>query len=168
MRISEFDSSLCPVARTVERAGDMWSLMILRDALHGLTRFDQFRKSLGVAPNILADRLTRLVEAGFLQRRPYSRRPPRDEYVLTEMGRDFRPVLYAIMAFGNRHFAKEGLASGLVDTETGAQAEPVVVDARTGRRVDDGSFALAAGPAADEPMLARMAFVAHAAEAGRL
>jgi DNA-binding HxlR family transcriptional regulator len=168
MRISEFDSSLCPVARTVERAGDAWSLLILRDALHGLTRFDQFRKSLGVAPNILTDRLMRLVEAGFLERRSYSQRPPRDDYLLTEMGRDFRPVLYAMMAFGNRHFAKEGLASGLVDAETGAPADPVVVDARTGRRVDDGSFALAAGPAADEMMLARMAFVTRVAEAGRL
>lgn len=168
MRISEFDLSLCPVSRTVERAGDMWSLLILRDALHGLTRFDQFRKSLGVAPNILAGRLARLVEAGFLARRRYSEHPPRDEYVMTEMGRDFRPVLYALMAFGNRHFAKEGLASGLVDTETGAPADPVVVDARTGRRMDDGGFALAAGPAADGPMLARMAFVARAAEAGRL
>lgn len=162
MRNSVRDLSLCPVARTVERAGDAWSLMILRDALHGLTRFDQFRKSLGVAPNILADRLARLVGAGFLQRRPYSEHPPRDEYVLTEMGRDFRPVLYAIMAFGNRHFAKEGLASCLVDAQTGAAADPVVVDARTGRRVDDGSFALAAGPAADEALRARMAFASRA------
>jgi DNA-binding HxlR family transcriptional regulator len=166
MRNPEFDRSLCPVARTVERVGDAWSLMILRDALHGLTRFDQFRASLGVAPNILTDRLSRLVEAGFLERRPYSRRPPRDDYVLTQMGRDFRPVLYALMAFGNRHFAKEGLASGLVDAATGAAAEPVVVDAVTGRRLDDGGFVLAAGPAADEALLARTAFAASAAAQG--
>ncbi len=132
--------------------------MILRDAMHGLSRFDQFRISLGIAPNILADRLDRLVAAGLLERRRYSQRPPRDEYVLTEMGRDFRPVLLAIMAFGNRHFAKEGMASQLVDAATGVPAEPVLVDARTGRSVDGPGFRLAAGPAADDQVRARMAF----------
>jgi DNA-binding HxlR family transcriptional regulator len=156
-----FDQSLCPVARTLERVGDTWSLMILRDALHGLTRFDQFRKSLGIAPNILTDRLAKLVEVGILEKRRYSERPPRDEYVLTPMGQDFRPVLLAIMAFGNRHFAKEGVASQLVDAETGVAAEPVLVDANTGRELGAAGFRFAAGPAADEGVLARMAFVAR-------
>lgn len=159
MKNDRFDRTLCPVARTLERVGDAWSLMILRDALHGLTRFDQFRKSLGVAPNILTDRLNRLVDAGLLERRRYSDRPPRDEYVLTAMGRDFRPVLFAMMAFGNRHFAREGVASQLVDAATGAAADPVLVDSRTGRPLDQPAFRLAAGPAADEGVLARMAFV---------
>ena len=163
MRNPDFDRSLCPVGRTVERVGDAWSLMILRDALHGLTRFDQFRKSLGMAPNILAERLGRLVEAGFLERRRYSERPPRDEYVLTALGRDFAPVLYALLAFGNRNFAREGVSSQLVDAASGAAAEPVLVDARTGRRLDDGGFQLAAGPAADAAMRARMAFVSRSA-----
>ena len=165
MKNDRFDRTLCPVARTLERVGDTWSLMILRDALHGLTRFDQFRRSLGVAPNILTDRLSRLVEAGFLERRRYSERPPRDEYVLTEIGRDFRPVLFALMAFGNRNFAKEGVASQLVDAATGTPADPVLVDAHTGRRVDEPGFRLAAGPAADEQVLARMAFVNRGAPA---
>jgi DNA-binding HxlR family transcriptional regulator len=159
MRNPDFDRSLCPVGRTLERVGDAWSLMILRDALHGLTRFDQFRKSLGVAPNILTERLGRLVEAGFLARRRYSERPPRDEYVLTATGRDFQPVLHALMAFGNRNLAKEGVSSQLVDAATGAAADPVMIDANSGRRLDDGTFKLAAGPAADEQVLARMAFV---------
>jgi DNA-binding HxlR family transcriptional regulator len=163
MRNPDLDRSLCPVGRTLERVGDAWSLMILRDALHGLTRFDQFRRSLGVAPNILAERLNRLVEAGFLERRRYSEHPPRDEYILTALGRDFEPVLYALMAFGNRNFAKEGVSSQLVDAGSGAAAEPILVDARTGRRLDDGGFKLAAGPAADEAVLARMAFVDRAA-----
>jgi DNA-binding HxlR family transcriptional regulator len=163
MRNPDFDTSLCPVARTVERVGDAWSLMILRDALHGLTRFDQFRKSLGVAPNILTDRLGRLVEAGLLERRRYSERPPRDDYVLTDLGRDFQPVLYAIMAFGNRNFAREGVSSQLVDATTGAAADPILVDAGSGRRLDDGGFKLAAGPAADDQVLARMAFIDRAA-----
>ena len=65
----------------------------LRDALHGLTRFDQFQKSLDIAPNMLTRRLNALVEGGLLERRRYNQRPPRDEYVLTERGRDFQPVL---------------------------------------------------------------------------
>ena len=158
MKSASFDQTLCPVARTLERVGDAWSLMILRDAVHGLTRFDQFRKSLGVAPNILTDRLAKLVQVGILERRRYSERPPRDEYVLTPMGQDFRPVLLAIMAFGNRQFAKEGVASELVDVQTGASACPVLVDANTGRELGPTGYRFAPGPAADEVVRARMAF----------
>ena len=154
------DQTLCPVGRTVDRVGDGWSLLILRDAFHGLTRFDEFRKSLGVAPNILTDRLSYLVETGFLERRRYNERPPRDEYVLTPMGQDFRPVLLTMMAFGNRNFAREGVASELVDVRTGAPARPVVVDANTGRELDYAGYRFAPGPAADETVLARLA-LAH-------
>ena len=104
MRNPELASSICPVARTLARVGDGWSLLILRDAFLGRTRFDDFRTSLGVAPNVLTDRLSRLVAAGFLARRLYSERPPRDEYVLTARGRDFRPVMDALYAFGERAF----------------------------------------------------------------
>src|SRR6185369_4449713 len=136
-----FDQTLCPVARTLERVGDPWSLLILRDATQGLTRFEQFRTSLGVAPNILTDRLKRLTAAGLLERRRYSEHPPRDEYVLTDMGRDFVPVLLALMAFGNRHFDKEGVARQMVDAVTGRPADPVLVDANSGRRLDGPGFA---------------------------
>jgi DNA-binding HxlR family transcriptional regulator len=97
---------VCPVARTVARVGDAWSLMVLRDAFLGRRRFDEFRTSLGVAPNILAERLGKLVDAGLLERRRYSERPPRDEYVLTEMGRDFQPVVDALKAFGERRLPR--------------------------------------------------------------
>jgi DNA-binding HxlR family transcriptional regulator len=106
-------------------------MMILRDAGLGLTRFDQFRTSLGIAPNILTRRLKMLVEAGLLARQRYSERPPRDEYVLTEAGRDFLPVLSAIGAWGAKHHGG-GKVSRLVDTETGRVVEPVVVDRGTG------------------------------------
>ena len=90
--------------------GEWWSILILRDAFAGLTRFDEFQDSLGIAPNMLTRRLNALVEDGLLERRRYSERPPRDEYVLTERGRDFRPVLLAMMAWGNRHFAPKAPA----------------------------------------------------------
>ena len=155
-----FDPGQCPVGRTLERVGDTWSLMILRDAFHGLSRFDQFEQSLGVAPNILSKRLAALVETGFLERRPYQQRPVRHEYVLTEMGRDFAPVLTALMAFGNRHFAAEGIASQMVEASTGRAVEPMVVDRQTGLPVDDPRFTLAAGPAAGEATRARVALIA--------
>ncbi len=80
----------CPIARSLEHVGEWWSILILRDAFRGVTRFEGFRDSLGIAPNILTRRLKALVAAGLLERRRYCERPPRDEYVLTERGRDFR------------------------------------------------------------------------------
>src|SRR5215207_5012605 len=108
MQRKSFRTMPCPIARSLERVGEWWSILIIRDALHGMTRFDEFQKSLGIAPNMLARRLDALVEEGLLQRRRYSERPPRDEYLLTERGRDFKPVLAALVAFGKKHFAPPG------------------------------------------------------------
>ncbi|MEJ2815424.1 MULTISPECIES: helix-turn-helix domain-containing protein [unclassified Caulobacter] len=157
-----FDPGQCPIGRTLERVGDTWSLMILRDAFQGLSRFDQFEKSLGVAPNILAARLKDLVEAGFLDRRQYQERPARFEYVPTALARDFAPVMTALMAFGNRHYATEGVASHLVDAVTGLPAEPVLVDRRSGKPMDSPDFVYSAGPAAGPVVLERVAQVARA------
>jgi len=140
----------CPIARSLDRVGEWWSILILRDAFHGLTRFDQFQESLGIAPNMLTRRLNALVESGLLERRQYSAKPPRSEYVLTALGRDFRPVLWALLAFGNRNFAPEGKSVVLVDRETGAVAEPILVDAVSGKPMLEDLFRSAAGPAADE------------------
>ncbi|MDB5703969.1 MAG: DNA-directed polymerase subunit beta [Sphingomonas bacterium] len=127
----------CPIARGLCRVGDAWGMMILRDAGGGATRFDQFQRGLGIAPNILTRRLAALTEAGLLERRRYSERPPRDDYVLTEMGRDFRPVLWSILAFGNKHFAPEGPAVQIVDSKTGEVVIP-------------------SGTLLDEPMIAQI------------
>ncbi|MGH7045766.1 MAG: winged helix-turn-helix transcriptional regulator [Stellaceae bacterium] len=158
MRRKSFGNMRCPVARSLERVGEWWSILILRDAFHGLRRFDEFQKSLGVAPNMLTRRLNRLVEAGLLERRRYSEHPPRDEYVLTPSGRDFHSVLLALSAWGSRHFAPdEGAAVQLVNLRTGAVVEPVLVDAATGEPIVGGSFAVVAGPGADEAMRERLA-----------
>ena len=105
----------CPIARSLERVGEWWSMLIMRDALHGYTRFDQLQQSLGIAPNMLTRRLNALVDAGLLARRRYSEHPPRDEYVPTARGVDFRPVLVALLAWGNRHFAPEGASVQIVN-----------------------------------------------------
>jgi DNA-binding HxlR family transcriptional regulator len=110
MQRKSFADMTCPIARSLEHVGEWWSMLILRDAFGGTTRFDGFQQSLGIAPNMLARRLAALVEAGLLERRRYSERPPRDEYVLTERGRDFKPVLIALVAFGKKHFAAPGRA----------------------------------------------------------
>ena len=148
MRRKSFGDMQCPIARSLERVGEWWSMLILRDAALGLTRFDQFQESLGIAPNILTRRLNKLVEAGLLERRRYSDRPPRYEYVLTEAGRDFRPVLWAFLAWGNRHFAPEGPSVLIVDSKTGAQADPILVDRISGRPLVPPDFRSAPGPAA--------------------
>jgi DNA-binding HxlR family transcriptional regulator len=161
VRRKSFGNMQCPIARSLERVGEWWSILILRDAFHGLTRFDEFQENLGIAPNMLTRRLKALVEAGLLERRRYSERPPRDEYVLTQAGRDFRPVLWALLAWGNRHFAPEGPSVVIVDSQTGAEADPVLVDRNSGRPLVAPDFRSAAGPAADARTRHRHPFVAR-------
>ena len=157
MRRTSFKHMDCPIARSLERVGEWWSILILRDAFAGMTRFDQFSESLGIAPNMLTRRLQALVKSGLLTRRRYSARPARYEYVLTERGRDFRPVLLAMLAFGNRHFAPEGASVTIVEAATGAPAEPALVDLRTGRLLVEPDFAVVAGPAANKATRERFA-----------
>src|SRR6187549_3124675 len=128
MQRKSFADMTCPIARSLEHVGEWWSMLILRDAFGGTTRFDDFEQSLGIAPNMLTRRLNALVEAGLLERRRYSERPPRYEYLLTERGRDFRPVMQAMLAWGNRHFAPEGPSVVIVNRETGETADPVLID----------------------------------------
>jgi DNA-binding HxlR family transcriptional regulator len=131
MDTEKLSFGICPVGRGLARAGDAWSMLILRDAGLGRTRFDDFQKGLGIAPNILTRRLAALVEAGMLERRRYNDRPPRDEYVLTEAGRDYLPVLQALGGWARKHFG-EGAMSELVETSSGRTITPLVVDAETG------------------------------------
>ena len=147
MQRTSFADMPCPIARSLERVGEWWSMLILRDAFAGLTRFDQFQASLGIAPNMLSRRLAALVEAGMLERRRYSERPPRDEYVLTERGRDFRTVLLALLDFGHRHFAASPNGTRIVDAATGELAEPVLVDRRSGRLIIGPDYKVVKGRA---------------------
>jgi DNA-binding HxlR family transcriptional regulator len=144
MRHASFADMDCPIATTLERVGEWWSILILRDAALGRTRFDQFEASLGISPNSLTRRLAGLVDAGMLERRSYQLRPPRSEYVLTERGRDFLPVLIALSGYGIKHFPPQRLALRLMDTETGQPVRTVMIDEATGRPVTDPRFAFVA------------------------
>ena len=124
----------CPIARGIACIGDTWSMLILRDASNGITRFDQFRKSLQIAPTILTRRLATLTDEGLLEKQQYSQRPPRDEYVLTAAGRDYLPVLAMLGAWG-RKYRGGGKLTRFVDAETGIEIQPVAVDAVTGAKI---------------------------------
>lgn len=129
-----FSDEPCPIARSLAFVGDAWSMLILRDAHTGLTRFDQFRKHLGIAPTILTRRLAVLTEEGLLEKRPYSEHPPREEYLLTAAGRDFLPVLFMLAEWGRQHRGGGKLVR-FFDEETGTELKPVAVDEVTGAKI---------------------------------
>ena len=159
MQRKSFGDMPCPIARSLERVGEWWSMLIMRDALDGMTRFDEFQKSLSIAPNMLSRRLNALVEAGLLERHRYCDRPPRDEYLPTERGRDLRPVLVTLLAWGNKHFTPDGVSVQIADAKTGAVADPVLIDRTSGRPITEADFRFVAGPAADERMRQRFSRV---------
>src|SRR4051794_38710597 len=107
MRHSSLQRQNCSIARTVAVLGERWTLVILREAFTRRRRFEDMQRDLGIARNILADRLQTLVGEGILERRAYQERPRRYEYRLTEKGRDLYPVLIALMQWGDRYTAGE-------------------------------------------------------------
>jgi DNA-binding HxlR family transcriptional regulator len=112
--------STCPVARTVDIVGDKWTLLILRDAFEGLTRFTQFQRSLGVAKNILSGRLRQLVEAGVLVARPQADGAAYNEYVLTPKGEELFHLVVALREWGAENgFGDEEIRTAFVDSRTG-------------------------------------------------
>lgn len=105
MRRTAFADWPCSLARSVDLLGDWWTPLVLREAFYGVRRFDDFQRRLGIGRNVLTQRLHRLVDEGMLERRPYQSRPVRHEYVLTDKGRDFFPVVAAMQRWGDRWLA---------------------------------------------------------------
>jgi DNA-binding HxlR family transcriptional regulator len=103
-----YDNQVCSVARTLEAIGDRWTLLVVRDLFFGLRRFDDLQHDLGVARNVLTDRLSRLVDEGIVERRLYQERPRRYEYRLTAKGLDLWPVMISLMKWGDRHALDDG------------------------------------------------------------
>jgi DNA-binding HxlR family transcriptional regulator len=130
----------CSIARTVDLVGDGWTPVVLREAFYGTTRFDDFERVLGISRNVLTQRLASLVEAGLLEREAYQQNPPRYDYVLTEKGREFFPVLAAMMAWGDRWLApSDGPPVLFRHTSCGhdTQAEVVCAHCREPLELDD-------------------------------
>lgn len=138
-RKKESSTETCPVARTLDVVGDRWSMLIVRDAFDGAARFSDFQRRLGVARNILADRLRTLVEQGILALQPAADGSVYQEYVLTEKGADLFTVVVALRQWGERHLFAAGEArSALVDQASGrplAALRPMSAD---GKVVDAG------------------------------
>lgn len=157
MKRTDFTSMPCPIARGVGHAGEWWSMLILREAMYGVTRFDEFEKNLKIAPNMLTRRLADLVESGLMIRRQYQDRPPRFEYVLTEAGVAFQPVLLALAKWGNDYFSPEGHSIVMADRSTGEQVSPVLVDENTGRTLHPDNVRFLPGPMATPRINERLA-----------
>jgi DNA-binding HxlR family transcriptional regulator len=102
MQRTDFSEMTCSIARSLAVAGEPWSPLVLRDVWVGINRFDDMQRDLGISRKVLAERLSHLVEEGILERRPYSKRPPRYEYVLTGKGFEFIDVLMAMAQWGDR------------------------------------------------------------------
>lgn len=138
MRRTSFSSAPCPIARTTDLMGDWWTPIVMREAFLGRRRFDEFRRALSLSRGVLARRLARLVEEGLLEKRLYEQRPPRHEYLITEKGRAFYPVLAAMWRYGEDWLwgADSEPALQLFDRETGEVVRPLVVDERTGDAID--------------------------------
>jgi len=115
----------CSIQRTLDLVGDRWTLLILRDLFRGVRRFGQLQEDLGIARNLLADRLTKLVDAEIVEREPYQDRPVRHEYVLTHKGRDLSPSLVALMGWGDRWCSDGEPPTLLVHAECGTPLEQV-------------------------------------------
>jgi DNA-binding HxlR family transcriptional regulator len=103
----DYEGQNCSIARTLEVVGDRWTLLVIRDVALGRHRFDEVQASLGVASNVLTDRLTRLVAEGLLDRVRYSERPERFEYHLTKKGRELGVALLALMQWGDRYLSEK-------------------------------------------------------------
>jgi DNA-binding HxlR family transcriptional regulator len=146
MRRTSLQDDPCPVARSLDAVGDWWSLLIIRNIAQGMRRFGQMQASLGIAKNILSARLKTLVAEGILETRPAEDGSARQEYLLTEKGRDLFPVLVALRQWGEKHlFAHDAPNTVLVDRENG---EPVnlVVSAADGRPLQMHDAAVAPAP----------------------
>jgi DNA-binding HxlR family transcriptional regulator len=140
----------CSVAQCLEIVGEWWSLLIVRDAFLGVTRFDDFQSRLGISRNILTGRLNRLVDNGVLTRVPYQDHPPRSEYRLTDKGRDLWPVVTAMRQWGDQWAAPGGPPLNMRHSACGRIVEAVPVCSHCREPLDARAVTAVPGPGASE------------------
>ncbi len=148
MRRKTFHQMNCSVARALEVVGEWWTMLIVRDCLRGVTRFDQFQSRLGISSNILIERLERLVEADVLIRVPYQDRPIRHDYRLTDKGRDLWMTLTVMRQWGDRWESPAGPPVVLEHTACHHQATVVPTCSACGEPLDRQSLGAHPGPGA--------------------
>ena len=146
MLVRTYEGQVCSIARSLEVVGDRWTLLVIRDVVLGHHRFDQLLASLGVASNVLSDRLNRLVAEGILERVRYSERPERFEYRLTTKGRELGVALIALMQWGDRHLSEK--PPRIARRRTDQSPVSVRLIAGDGSTVHSDDLELVAGPGA--------------------
>ena len=143
----------CSVAQCLEVVGEWWSMLLVRDAFLGVSRFDDFQERLGISRNILNQRLQGLVEAGIFEKVPYSEHPPRYDYRLTDKGHDLWPVLTAMRQWGDRYAAPQGPPLEVVHKHCGEVTQAVTACSVCGEPMGPRDVRAVAGPGAVEPLL---------------
>ncbi|MGM8932887.1 winged helix-turn-helix transcriptional regulator [Salinicola halophyticus] len=156
MKVTHDISALCPVARALECVGDSWTLLILRDAMQGARRFDEFQRGLGIASSMLTRRLDRMIASELLERRCYQQHPPRHEYHLTAKGHDLAPVILMLYRWGERHLPIEANGFYLIDRRSQQPVDPIVYDRLQQRPLAPGDVRMAPGPDATPAVHARV------------
>lgn len=147
MKWDELAAQPCSVARSVAVIGDRWTLMILRDCFLGVRRFEAFQARLGISRTIIADRLKLLVDEGVLRKIPYQEHPVRHDYRLTQKGLDLHPVIMAVVAWGDRHYAGDAGPPLLHRHRTcGCDFRPVMTCSECGEAVGARDVETRAGP----------------------
>jgi DNA-binding HxlR family transcriptional regulator len=150
MPFREFPDQNCSIAASLAVIGERWTLLVMREVLLGRRRFADIRQQLGVAPNILSDRLQTLVEQGLLERHRYGKHPEALEYLPTDKGIDISPVLVALMQWGDKYSAPHGPPRVYVHTGCGHDAHPELHCAHCGERLTPRELKVRPGPGADE------------------
>lgn len=143
----------CSVAQCLEVVGEWWSMLIVRDAFLGVSRFDEFQQRLGISRNVLNQRLAHLVDEGVLAKVPYSDHPPRYDYRLTDKGRDLWPVLTAMRQWGDTHAAPGGPPVQMVHRTCEHVTDAVITCAYCGEPMGPRDVRAVAGPGAVEPLV---------------
>lgn len=149
MRRTSFDTMRCPIARSLDVVGDPWTLLVVREAFFGTTRFEDFRRNLTIPRATLSARLSTLVEHGVLERLVDADAPSRPRYELTTKGRDLGPVMVSLLQWGDRWSGLDDRPVTLVDLDAGEPIDPVYVDRRSGSPLHDlriGRRVTSAGP----------------------
>jgi DNA-binding HxlR family transcriptional regulator len=145
----DYPEQVCSIARSLEVVGERWTLLILRDAVLGIERFEDFQESLGIATNVLANRLKLLCDEGVLDRVPDEARPGRPKYVLTSKGAELAPALIVLMKWGDRHYpTPKGPPRLTLHAGCGGNIEPDFRCDRCGKQARPGEIELPSGPGA--------------------
>lgn len=138
MRWSEIATIPCPIAQAMTVIGDAWTMLIVRDALWGATKFEEFQSRTDASRAVVAERLARLVEHGVMERHQYEAHPPRHEYRLTERGRALQPVLMVMADWSETHLPKQTRRTGRRHTACGHKFKPIVSCSECGEPVVPG------------------------------